>query len=130
MTRRTSGGSEFLSFGDGCVDPAEVLHGEIYASCAVDMAETSRMFGESVDASQATLESFILPGTVKAKIDAMTSMLTLSKGTSGTLRTLRVSAWLSVLLRCSGRLSCGRTGCLLATLCPCRVASNALLHFF
>ena len=71
----------------------------IYAYCVVAMAETSRMFGESVDAIQALLEGFVLRGTIKAKIDATTSTLTFVQGTSGTLRTLRLSALLSVLLR-------------------------------
>ena len=38
------------------------------------------MFGESLDAIQATLEGFILRGTIKAKIDATTSMLTFVQG--------------------------------------------------
>ena len=44
------------------------------------MAETSRMFGESVHAIQTTLEGFVLRGTIKAKIDAMTSALTFVQG--------------------------------------------------
>ena len=38
------------------------------------------MFGETVDAIQATLEGFILRGTIKAKIDATTRTLTLVQG--------------------------------------------------
>ena len=57
------------------------------------------MFGESVDAIQTTFEAFILRVTNKAKIDATTSALTFVQGASGTSRTLRLSALLSVLLR-------------------------------
>ena len=57
------------------------------------------MFGESVDAIQATLEGFILRGTIKAKTDATTSTLTFVQGASGTSRTLRLSARLNGLLR-------------------------------
>ena len=53
----------------------------------------------SVYAIQETLECFILRGTIKAKTDATTNTLTFVQGASGTSRTLRLSARLSVLLR-------------------------------
>ena len=84
------------------------------------------MFGESVDAIQATLECFVLRGTIKPKTDATTSTLTFVQGTNGTLRTRRLSAGLSGLLRWARRLSCGRTGCLLAMLQLSRVDCNSL----
>ena len=56
------------------------------------------MFEETVDAIQKTLD-FILRGTIKAKTDATTNTLTFVQGASGTSRTLRLSARLSVLLR-------------------------------
>ena len=40
------------------------------------MAETSRRVGESVDTTQATVECFILRGTIKAKTDATTNTMT------------------------------------------------------
>ena len=44
------------------------------------MAETSRRFGESVDTTQATVECFILRGTIKAKTDATTNTMTFVQG--------------------------------------------------
>ena len=63
------------------------------------MAETSLMFVGSVDAIKTTVECFIMRWTIKAKIDATTSAPTFVQGASGTLRTLRLSALLSSLLR-------------------------------
>ena len=48
----------------------------INAHSVIDMAETSRRFGESVDTTQATVECFILRGTIKAKTDATTNTMT------------------------------------------------------
>ena len=88
------------------------------------------MFVGSVDAIQTTLEGFIMRVTNKAKIDATTSALTFVQGASGTLRTLRLSARPSSLLRWARRLSCGRTRYLLATLRLSRVDSNSLFPSF